>query len=69
MAGIGEGLDWQARCFREKRARKRVARGVDSLVRVLRRVRVVGSSAGVWGGGVVADGVILLAEDGFLFCV
>jgi hypothetical protein len=48
--------DWQARCLREKRARKRRARGSDSDVRVLRRATTVGSRV---GGGVVAEGAIL----------
>lgn len=49
--------DWQARCLREKRARKRRARGSDSEVRVFRRAVIVGSEA---GGGDVAEGAILL---------
>ena len=52
MAGMD---DWQARCLREKSARKRRARGSVSVVRVLRRERMVGSIA---GGGVVAEGAI-----------
>jgi len=56
MAWIAGREDWQARCLREKRARNRRARGSDSLVRVLRRVRIVESSA---GGGDVAEGAIL----------
>lgn len=56
MAWMAGREDWQARCLREKRARKRRARGSDSLVRVLRRVRIVGSSV---GGGDVAEGAIL----------
>lgn len=61
MAWMAGREDWQARCLREKRARKRRASGSDSLVRVLRRVRIVGSST---GGGDVAEGAILLL---FLF--
>ena len=49
--------DWQARCLREKRARKRRARGSFSDVKVLRRAMIVGSSV---GGGDVADGAMLL---------
>lgn len=48
--------DWQAICLREKRARKRRARGSDSEVKVLRRVMIVGSSV---GGHDVAEGAIL----------
>ena len=55
MAWIAGREDWQARCLREKRARKRRARGSDSLVKVLRRVRIVKSSV---GGGDVAEGAI-----------
>ena len=47
---------WQARCLREKSARNRSARGEDSLVRVLRRARTVGSSV---GGGEVAEGAMV----------
>jgi hypothetical protein len=42
-------MDWSvggeraARCLREKRARKRAARGEDSEVTMLRRARTVGS--------------------------
>lgn len=45
MAGrvCGVGGDWEAKCFREKRARKRWASGVVSVQRVLRRVRIVAS--------------------------
>ena len=52
----------QARCLRENRARKRRARGSDSLVRVLRRVRMVVSS---WGVGEVADGAMMVRG---MFC-
>jgi len=55
MAWMAGREAWQARCLREKRARKRRARGEDSLVRVLRRARTVGSSV---GGGEVADGAM-----------
>lgn len=48
-----------ARCFREKRARKRCASGVVSVVRVLRRARTVGSATMVGeAGGVIAEGAI-----------
>lgn len=57
MAWMAGREDWQAKCLREKRARKRRARGSDSLLRVLRRVRIVESSV---GGGDVAEGAILL---------
>lgn len=43
MASSACGCPEEARCLREKRARKRRARGVDSDVRVLRSVRIVGS--------------------------
>lgn len=52
--------DWQARCLREKRARKRRARGSDSEVSVLRREMIAGS---IEGGGDVADGAILGKES------
>jgi hypothetical protein len=46
IAGRVVGVEGvEARCLREKRARKRCARGADSVVRVLRRERTVGSSA------------------------
>ncbi len=55
-----EGGFWRARCFREKRARKRTGRGVDSSMREARRVemvaRVVASSS---GEGRVMEAVIL----------
>ena len=49
IAGRVEGEEGgeEARCLREKRARKRCARGVDSVVRVLRRERIVGSMSAV----------------------
>jgi hypothetical protein len=56
MASIAGMEDWHARCLREKRARNRRARGSDSEVRVLRRVRMVGSTV---GGGEVAKGAML----------
>ena len=55
MAWMAGREAWQARCLRENRARKRRARGEDSLVRVLRRVRTIGSSV---GGGEVAEGAM-----------
>jgi hypothetical protein len=58
MAGRQGRDGLQARCLREKRARKRRARGEDSLVRVLRRVRTVGSSSA--GGGEVAEGAMIV---------
>jgi hypothetical protein len=58
MAGRQGRDGLQARCLREKRARKRRARGEDSLVRVLRRVRTVGSSS--VGGGEVAEGAMIV---------
>jgi len=63
MAGMHDGLSgWQARCLREKRARKRFARGSDSVVRVLRSERRVGSvemTVCPGAGGEVAEGAIL----------
>jgi hypothetical protein len=56
MASIAGREDWHARCLREKSARNRRARGSDSEVSVLRRVRMVGSAV---GGGEVAEGAIL----------
>lgn len=56
MAWMAGREDWQAKCLREKSARKRRARGSDSLVRVLRRMVIVGSGM---RGGDVADGAIL----------
>ncbi len=66
MAWIAGREDWQARCLREKRARKRSARGEDSLVRVLRRARTVGSSVGGGGvaGGEVAEGAMVACASG-----
>lgn len=58
MAGRHGRDGLQARCLREKRARKRRARGEDSLVRVLRRVRTVRSSSA--GGGEVAEGAMIV---------
>ncbi len=55
MARIAGIEAWHARCLREKSARKRRARGEDSVIRVLRRARMVGSSV---GGGEVADGAM-----------
>ena len=55
MAWMAGRDAWQARCLREKSARNRRARGEDSLVRVLRRVRTVLPSV---GGGEVAEGAI-----------
>lgn len=43
MAWIAGMEDWQARCLREKSARKRRARDSDSEVRVFRRARMVAS--------------------------
>lgn len=52
--------DWQARCLREKRARKRRARGSDSETSVLRRDRIVGSMTGEGDADRdVAEGAIL----------
>lgn len=60
MAGILEGDDGvQARCLREKRARKRRASGLLSEQSVLRRVLTV-TSADSSGAGEVADGAILI---------
>ena len=47
---------WHARCLRENSARNRRARGSDSEVRVLRKVRMVGAAV---GGGELAEGAIL----------
>lgn len=47
----------QAWCFREKRARKRRARGADSEMRALRRVRISGEVEGP--SVVVAEGAII----------
>lgn len=58
MAGRQGRDGMQARCLREKRARKRRARGEDSLVRVLRRVRMVWSSS--VGGGEVTEGAMIV---------
>lgn len=58
IAGRREGDGEQARCFREKRARKRRARGSDSEQRVLRREVMVLSSSYAGGGGVIADGAM-----------
>ena len=46
IAGMvcGVGVCRQAMCLREKRARKRWARGTDSEIRALRRTRMVVSS-------------------------
>lgn len=50
----------QAWCFREKRARKRRARGADSEMRALRRVRISWFSGEVEGPSVVvAEGAII----------
>jgi len=50
IAGMHDGVSgWQARCFSEKRARKRLARGSDSVVRVLR------SEMRVWLGRLTAS--------------
>ena len=62
MAGMHDGLSgWHARCLRENRARKRFASGSDSVVRVLRRERRIGSVERdvAPGAGVVAEGAIL----------
>ncbi len=59
MALIAGREPWHPRCLREKRARKRRARGEDSVVRVLRRARRVGSSV---GGGEVAAGAMFAKE-------
>ena len=49
MAWIAGIEPWPARCLREKRARKRRARGSHSEVRVLRRARIVASREGKVG--------------------
>jgi len=49
--------DWQARCLREKRARKRRARGELSEVSFLRRARIWESSGSV-GMGDIAEGAM-----------
>lgn len=62
MAGRvwGVGGCRQAWCFREKRARKRRARGTDSEMRALRSVRISRSSGEFKGGSVVvAEGAII----------
>lgn len=66
MAWIAGREDWQARCLREKRARKRSARGEDSLVRVLRRARTVRSPVGEGevAGGEIAEGVMVACASG-----
>ncbi len=61
MAAIAGMLPWHARCLREKRARKRRARGSDSEVSAFRSVMMVISSA---EAGSVAEGVMV-----FLCCV
>lgn len=55
--------DWQAKCLREKSARKRFASGSDSEVRVLRSAIMVRSDVGGGAGGDVAEGAILLSWD------
>ena len=40
-AVVCDECGWQARCFREKRARKRRAKGTVSLQRALRRESIV----------------------------
>ena len=57
IASIAGRADWQARCLRENRARKRRARGSDSEVRVLRSAMIAASEV---GGEKVADGAILV---------
>lgn len=66
MAWIAGREDWQARCLREKRARKRSAMGEDSLVRVLRRARTVGPSVdgGEVARGEVAEGAMIAGASG-----
>lgn len=59
MEGMFEGEDGvHARCLREKRARKRRARGLSSEQRVLRRAATVVSTVSS-GAGEIADGAIL----------
>lgn len=60
IAWSASGPGWQARCLREKSARKRRASGADSVVRILRRVRIVGSwTVSEWfPTGPVAEGAI-----------
>lgn len=54
------GGDRAARCFREKRARKRAASGEDSEVRVLRRAETVGSiETDEVSSGLIAEGAIV----------
>lgn len=57
MEDMAEMLPWHAICLREKRARKRRARGSDSEVRVFRSARIVMSSVGVRS---VADGAMVI---------
>lgn len=61
MASSAWGCSDEARCLREKRARKRRARGVDSEVRVLRSVRMVGSE-GVEMLGSIAEGAMVAVD-------
>lgn len=52
---------WQAWCFREKRARKRRARGTDSEIRALRRGMIIelSSTEGKEGLVSMAEGAIV----------
>lgn len=53
------GGDVEARCLREKRARKRAASGEDSDVKILRSVRMVESTADS-GTGSTAEGAMVV---------